>query len=62
MNHLQPAGWMERTDDPRDGLNPVSAQFRFHSRNDCERIKDPRALVRVDRPYHAPRCTACAGG
>jgi hypothetical protein len=60
MTYAPVSGWMERTDEPADTLNPVEARFRFHSRIDCERIKNPRVLVRVDKPYHAPRCPGCA--
>ena len=58
MNYAPPPGWIERTDEPTDERTRVNA--RFHRRDDCERIHDPRALVRVDKPYHAPRCPGCA--
>jgi hypothetical protein len=58
MTYAPPSGWIERTDEPTDERTRVTA--RFHSRNDCGRIKNPRALVLVDKPYHAPRCPGCA--
>jgi hypothetical protein len=53
MTYAPPSGWIERTDEPTDERTRVNA--RFHRRADCERIYDPRALVQVDKPYHAPR-------
>ena len=58
MSYVPPSGWTERTDKPTDARTTV--KIRFHSRNDCDRIRDPRALVAVDKPYHAPRCPGCA--
>jgi len=58
MTYAPPSGWMERIDKPADPL--TAARFRFHRRNDCERIRNPQVLVQVDKPYHAPRCPGCA--
>ena len=58
MPYLPPSGWLERIDDPSDDTTEVSA--KFHVVKDCARIKRPDALIEVDRPYHAPRCRACA--
>lgn len=58
MTYAPPSGWMERIDKPADPL--TAARFRFHRRSDCARIKNPGVLVRVDKPYHAPRCPGCA--
>lgn len=37
MTYAPPSGWIERTDEPTDERTRVNA--RFHSRNDCGRIK-----------------------
>ena len=58
MSYAPPSGWIERIDEPTDVLTRVNA--RFHSRNDCERIRNPGGLVEVDKPYHAARCPGCA--
>jgi hypothetical protein len=58
MTYSPPSGWIERADEHSDPLTRVNV--RFHSRNDCERIKNPEVLVQVDKPYHAPRCRGCA--
>ena len=52
MTYAPPSGWIERTDDHNDALTRVNA--RFHRRNDCERIEDPRVLVQVDKPVPRP--------
>ena len=46
MTYAPPSGWMERIDKPTDPL--TAARFRFHRRNDCERIRNPQVLVQVD--------------
>jgi hypothetical protein len=48
MTYAPPSGWIERTDEHTDALTRVNA--RFHSRTDCERIKNPGGLVQVDKP------------
>jgi hypothetical protein len=58
VGYEPPSGWIERTDEPTDERTRVNV--RFHSRNDCDRIKNAPSLVRVDKPYHAPRCPGCA--
>jgi hypothetical protein len=58
VSYEPPSGWIERTDEPTD--DRTSVKVRFHSRNDCDRIKNPGSLVQVDKPYHAPRCPGCA--
>ena len=58
MPYEPPQGWLERIDEPADETTAVRA--RFHLTRECQRIKDPEALVGVDRPYSAPRCPACA--
>jgi len=58
MTYAPPSGWIERIDEPTDALTRVNA--RFHSRKDCDRIKNPPGLVQADKPYHAARCTLCA--
>jgi hypothetical protein len=59
MTYAPPSGWIERTDEPTDPTTRVKA--RFHSRDDCKRIKNPAGLVQVNKPYHAARCPGCAG-
>ena len=58
MTYAPPSGWLERTDECTDEQTRVNA--RFHSRTDCERIKNPGGLVRVDKPYLAAPCPGCA--
>jgi hypothetical protein len=59
MSYVPPSGWIERIDEHTDALTRVSA--RFHSRHDCGPIKNPRALVQVDKPYHAAVALAAPG-
>jgi hypothetical protein len=53
-----PSGFVE----PYGGgdSDDAAATSRFHTRDDCPRIRDPTALRPVDRPYSAARCGGCA--
>ena len=58
MTYDPPRGWVEPV-VPKDG-EPDRNLAVFHSNDRCARINDPLALRRVDKPYSAARCGACA--
>jgi hypothetical protein len=43
---------------PTDALTSVNARFRFQSRNDCDRIKNPVAWSRSTSPITRPAAQA----
>lgn len=55
MTYEAPSGWTERLDDTEGAIRYV-----FHRQASCPRVRDRGALLRVDRPYSARRCTRCA--
>jgi hypothetical protein len=58
MTYAPPRGWVEPV-VPKDG-EPERNLAIFHSTDRCSRINDPLTLRRVDKPYSAARCSACA--
>ena len=58
MPYTPPSGYVERIDDPADENSRVSE--RFHADPDCPRVKTREALIPVQRPGSAPRCSLCA--
>lgn len=58
MPYTPPSGYVERADGSLEHLTRIVEWF--HTRTDCPRIKAATALVPVQRPYSAPRCTVCA--
>lgn len=56
--YTPPSGWVELLQSA-DGRG--ADRHRFHMSRGCPRIRcSPEALVAVDRPYSAARCTGCA--
>lgn len=58
MPYQPPSGFVEPWDD--DDVEDAAARLRFHTRDDCPRVRHPEALRPVDRPYSAARCGGCA--
>ncbi len=61
MTYLPPTGWVE----PRNATNTSCNQHHieygyFHTRADCHHVRRADLLSRVDKPYSAARCPACA--
>ncbi|MEO7979820.1 MAG: hypothetical protein ABI807_02785 [Sporichthyaceae bacterium] len=56
MTYTPPSGWVE----PYSAEDSPQASSRFHTREDCPRIRNPDQLRPVDRPYSAARCAGCA--
>ena len=58
MTYEPPPGWTEAV--PTKPGEPERNLSVFHAKSTCARIHDPRNLKRVDKPYSAARCSACA--
>jgi hypothetical protein len=62
MTYLPPTGWVEPRNASNDAGNQHEIQYGFfHTHADCQHVRRTDLLRRVDKPYSAARCPACAG-